>query len=35
MKNANIIQHAFEEIKDNSGISNVDEIVTTFIKAEE
>ena len=35
VKNATIIQHAFEEIKDNSGISNVDEIVTTFIKAEE
>ena len=35
LKNAMIIEAAFEQIKDNSGISNIDEIVTTFIKAEE
>lgn len=35
MKNATIIEQAFDQIKDNSGISNVDEIVTTFIKAED
>jgi hypothetical protein len=34
-KNAAIIEHAFDQIKDNSGFSNIDEIVTTFIKAEE
>ena len=35
MKNAMIIEQAFEQIKEKSGISNIDEIVTTFIKAEE
>lgn len=35
LKNAMIIEAAFEQIKDSSGISNIDEIVTTFIKAEE
>mmetsp|Transcript_5738 Transcript_5738/g.9123 ORF Transcript_5738/g.9123 Transcript_5738/m.9123 type:complete len:149 (+) Transcript_5738:381-827(+) len=35
VKNAMIIEQAFEQIKDSSGISNIDEIVTTFIKAEE
>ena len=35
VKNATIIEQAFDQIKDNSGISNVDEIVTTFIKAED
>ena len=34
-KNAAIIEHDFDQIKDNSGFSNIDEIVTTFIKAEE
>ena len=34
-KNASIIEQAFEQIKESSGISNVEEIVTTFIKAEE
>ena len=35
VRNATIIEQAFDQIKDNSGISNVDEIVTTFIKAED
>lgn len=35
IKNALIIKEAFEQIQDASGISNIDEIVTTFIKAEE
>ena len=35
VKYAQIIEHAFQQIKDSSGISNIDEIVTTFIKAEE
>ena len=35
LKNAMIIEAAFEQIKEASGISNIDEIVTTFIKAEE
>jgi hypothetical protein len=35
VKNASIIQQAFDTIQDASGISNVEEIVTTFIKAEE
>lgn len=34
-KNGSIIEQAFEQIQDSSGISNVEEIVTTFIKAEE
>lgn len=35
VKNASIIEQAFQQIKENSGIQDVDEIVTTFIKAEE
>ena len=35
VKNATIIEQAFEQIQDNSGIANIDEIVTTFIKCEE
>jgi len=35
VKNASIIEQAFEQIKDHSGISNIEEIVTTFIKAED
>jgi hypothetical protein len=34
-KNASIIEQAFEQIKEHSGISDIEEIVTTFIKAEE
>lgn len=35
MRNARIIEEAFDTIKDATGITNIDEIVTTFIKAEE
>jgi hypothetical protein len=35
MRNARIIEDAFEQIKEATGISSVEEIVTTFIKAEE
>ena len=35
IRNVNIIKDAFEQIKDNTGISSIEEIVTTFIKAEE
>ena len=35
MKNATIIEQAFQQIKESCGIQEVDEIVTTFIKAEE
>jgi len=35
IRNARIIEEAFEQIKEATGISNIDEIVTTFIKAEE
>ena len=37
MRNAKIIEDAFEQIRENSGSSttNIEEIVTTFIKAEE
>jgi hypothetical protein len=35
MRNAQVIEAAFETIKRGSGITNIDEIVTTFIKAEE
>lgn len=35
VKNASIIEQAFQQIKESSGIQDVDEIVTTFIKAEE
>ncbi len=35
VRNAKIIQEAFETIMEATGINNIDEIVTTFIKAEE
>lgn len=35
MRNAQVIEAAFETIKRGSGITNIDEIVTTFIKSEE
>ena len=35
MRNAKIIQEAFETIMEATGINNIDEIVTAFIKAEE
>jgi len=35
MRNAKIIQDAFDQIKENTGIASIEEIVTTFIKAEE
>ena len=35
VRNAKIIQEAFETIMEATGITNIDEIVTTFIKAEE
>lgn len=35
VRNAKIIQEAFQTIMDATGITNIDEIVTTFIKAEE
>jgi coiled-coil domain-containing protein 63/114 len=35
IKNVKIIEDAFEQIKEQTGISSIDEIVTTFIKAEE
>ena len=35
MRNVKLIEEAFEQIKDSTGISSIDEIVTTFIKAEE
>ena len=34
-KNVKVIQDAFDQIKTATGISNIQEIVTTFIKAEE
>ena len=34
-RNVQIIEDAFEQIKDATGISSTEEIVTTFIKAEE
>ena len=34
-RNAMIVDEAFEVIKINSGINNIDEIVTTFLKSEE
>ena len=34
-RNVKIIEDAFEQIKETTGIASVDEIVTTFIKAEE
>ena len=35
VRNAKIIQEAFETIMEATGINNIDEIVTAFIKAEE
>jgi chromosome segregation ATPase len=35
IRNVRVIEDAFEQIKDASGISNIEEIVTTFVKAEE
>ena len=35
IRNVKIIEDAFEQIKESTGISSVEEIVTTFIKAEE
>lgn len=35
MRNVRIIEDAFDQIKEATGISSTDEIVTTFIKAEE
>jgi hypothetical protein len=34
-KNVQVIEDAFDQIKQATGISNIEEIVTTFIKAEE
>jgi len=35
VRNARIIEEAFNTIKEGTGITNIDEIVTTFCKAEE
>lgn len=35
MRNVKVIEDAFDQIKEATGISNIEEIVTTFIKAEE
>ena len=35
LRNVKVIEDAFEQIKDATGISSIDEIVTSFIKAEE
>jgi hypothetical protein len=35
IRNVKIIEDAFDQIKETTGISSIDEIVTTFIKAEE
>lgn len=35
MRNVKVIEDAFDQIKEATGISNVEEIVTTFTKAEE
>ena len=35
IRNVKIIEDAFDQIKESTGISSIDEIVTTFIKAEE
>ena len=35
LRNVKVIEDAFDQIKQVTGISNKDEIVTTFIKAEE
>lgn len=34
-RNVQIIEDAFKQIKEATGISSVEEIVTTFVKAEE
>ena len=34
-RNAQVIEEAFKVIREGSGITNIDEIVTAFIKAEE
>jgi hypothetical protein len=35
LRNVKVIEDAFEQIKESTGISSVEEIVTSFIKAEE
>ena len=35
LRNVKVIEDAFDQIKQSTGISNIEEIVTTFIKAEE
>lgn len=35
LRNVKVIEDAFDQIKKATGISNIEEIVTTFIKAEE
>jgi len=35
IRNVNIIRDAFDQIKESTGIASNEEIVTTFIKAEE
>jgi hypothetical protein len=35
IRNVKIIEDAFDQIKEATGISSTEEIVTTFIKAEE
>ena len=35
MRNVKVIEDAFDQIKEATGISSIEEIVTTFIKAEE
>ena len=35
IRNVNIIEDAFQQIKQQTGIASTEEIVTTFIKAEE
>jgi hypothetical protein len=35
IRNAKIIEKSFDTIKTNSGFSSIDEIVTTYLKAEE
>jgi hypothetical protein len=35
MRNAKIIEDAFDQIKESTGISSIEEIVTTYIKTEE
>ena len=35
LRNVKVIEDAFDQIKEATGISSIEEIVTTFIKAEE